>query len=315
MLRAFITGVTGFAGSHLAEHLLSAGDTVLGCSQRGGWPPSMPRLLANEVAVLNWDLALQIAPAAKQQLIRFAPDVVYHLAAISVPADCGQSQPTPRAVAANVGGTKAVIELCCGLPSQPKLIFVSSSYVYAPVSLDSPSVDEAAPLGPRGGYGKTKLAAERCVEQAGQQHLVSTVIVRAFQHTGPRQSPRMILPDWARQLVAPGQDPVRVICLDAYLDLTDVRDIVRAYRALAVDGRSGSVYNVGSGVCQRSGAIMEIAQQCAGRRRRVTELEPGRRQHPIADITRLTKATGWKPEIPLETTIIDTLKYWRQQGT
>lgn len=312
-MRAFITGVTGFAGSHLGEHLLSCGDTVLGCSRHGAWPDATPSCLANEVSLFKWDHAAGAGTEIEQRVSAFAPDVVYHLAAISVPAECGQVEATSQATAVNVAGTREVLHLCQCLKPQPKLIFISSCYVYGPVSPDSAIVDEDAPLKPRRGYGKTKLAAEQEIMQAVRQHQTFAVIARAFQHTGPRQSPRMIVPDWARQLTSPGDEPIRAICLDSYLDLTDVRDTVRAYRAVALDGKSGTVYNVGSGVCRRSGEILEIMQGCSGSQRQVVELEPGRRQHPIADVTRLKRATGWKPEIPLEQTITDTLDHWRQR--
>ena len=125
----------------------------------------------------------------------------------------------------------------------------------------------------------------------------------------------MILPDWIRQFTASSDKPIRVGSLDTYLDLTDVRDICRAYRQLVVDGERGSVYNVGSGICRRSGDLLEIIQRCAGSRCEVVELEPGQRQHPVADITRLTNQTGWKPEISIEQTVTDTLKYWQDEGT
>ena len=121
----------------------------------------------------------------------------------------------------------------------------------------------------------------------------------------------MILPEWVRHFIESEDRPIQVGCLDTYLDLTDVRDICRAYRLLSVDGERGNVYNVGSGICRRSGDLLEIIQRCAGSHREVIELEPGIRQHPIANIARLTRDTGWKPEISLEQTVTDTLSYWR----
>ena len=125
----------------------------------------------------------------------------------------------------------------------------------------------------------------------------------------------MILPDWTTQLLRSSDEPLRAICLDTYLDLSDVRDTVRSYRMLALDGVRGSVYNVGSGVNRRSGDILNALQTCARSTRDVIELQPGRRQHPIADISKLCKQTGWRTEIPLERTITDTLNYWRERGT
>ncbi len=313
-MRAFITGVTGFAGSHLAEHLLACGDDVLGSSRHGRWSFGVPESVRRQVPLLNWDLAHGVDAIVRQAVLDFRPDVIFHLAAISVPSECGTAEPTPSALAVNVGGTQAVLDLCRGWPWSPRVMLASSCYVYAPVSAESPMVNESAPLAPRGGYGKVKLWAEERFLEAVQQGL-DGVISRSFQHAGPRQSLGMILPDWARQFTRETDEPGRVRCLDSYLDLTDVRDICRAYRSLAQVGQRGTVYNVGSGICRRSGDLLEIVQHCVGTPRKVVELEPGRRQHPIADITRLRQLTDWSPQITIEQTVRDTLHYWQIQGT
>ncbi len=312
-MRAFITGVTGFAGSHLAEHLLACGDEVLGSSRRGAWNHFAQDVVRRAVSLVCWDFTSGADDATRRIVSDFRPEVVFHLGAMSVPPDCGTREPTPQALATNVAGTQAVIDLCRSLAIQPRVLLASSCYVYAPVSAESPVVAENAILGPLGGYGKTKLLAEQALRQAIRTDGLVGVIARCFQHAGPGQSPRMILPDWIQQFTRSGHDPIRVRCLETYLDLTDVRDICRAYRQLSVDGRPGSVYNVGSGICRRSGDLLEIIQQRVGSRRDVIELEPGHRQHPIADISRVTQDTGWKPEISIEQTITDTLNYWRER--
>jgi len=246
---------------------------------------------------------------------KFEPDVVYHLAAISIPADCGSDQPTEQANSVNVGGTESVVDLCLALDQPPRVLFASTCHVYSPVSSDCAFVHEESPLRPGQAYGKTKLAAEEVLFHANKNLGLDVVVARSFQHTGPGQSPRMILPDWATQLLDGSGAPLQVICLDTHLDLSDVRDVVRAYRMLAVDGISGTTYNVGGGICHRSGDILELMLECADSKRDITELQPGRRQHPIADNSRLHQQTGWHPEIPLQQTIIDTLDYWRERGT
>ena len=310
-MKALITGITGFVGSHLAEHLLSCGDEVLGCSRGGKFAPSAPESLFKSVPVFRWNVADRLPGRLRQQFIEFAPDCIYHLAAVSVPKDCGESEPTSAAVATNIGGTRAVVELAAQMPSRPRLLLASSSYVYAPVQPDNPRVDEQAPLGPKNAYGKTKLAAEQQWRAVCDRHGLDGRIARAFQHTGPRQSPRMMLPEWCRQF-ARGDDPVRVISLDSRLDLTDVRDVVKAYRLLITRGPRGETYNVGSGIERRSGDVFQQLQQLAGPRG-VMELSPGRQQQPIADITRITEITGWQPQIPLQQTIEDTWHYWVEE--
>ena len=313
-MKAFITGITGFAGSHLAEHLLECGDEVIGCSRSGYWKKDAPAVLVRGVPVMRWDVARAAPTVAKQRLAAFAPECVYHLAAISVPKDCGEAQPNQQAWAVNVEGTSAVIEVLASLPQRPRMLLASSCHVYAPVTRQRPVVREDAPLGPSGGYGKTKLAAEQVLVHAVQRGEVDGVIARTFKHTGPRQNPRMMLPEWCIQIARGGSEPLHVLNLDSYFDLTDVRDVVRAYRMLAIQGQPAEAYNVGSGVCRRSGDVVEQLRRVAGVDRRVVELEPGIRQEPIADISRLRRLTGWRPEIPLEQTLAHTLAYWKRHG-
>jgi len=313
-VNALITGITGFAGSHLAAHLLAEGDRLLGISRRGVWSDDVPREITRQVPLLAWDLAEPIAPpqAVLEAISRFAPEAIYHLAALSIPAQCGGGEPTAAAWATNVEGTGRVIDLALGLKRPPRLLQVSSNKVYAPVANDSPKVTERSPLGPQNGYGKTKLAAKQRMRQAAKQGL-DGVIARSFQHAGPRQDRRLMLSEWARQFATPTNDPVVIRTRQAVLDLSDVRDVVRAYRRLVLRGQGGMIYNVGSGIARQSGAIFDLLRRLADPGRATLE-EHGRRiQEPIADVNRLEQATAWRAEIPLERTLADTLAYWRER--
>lgn len=313
--RALITGLPGFAGSHLAEHLLDRGDSVLGCSPDGSWEKRSPRELRDRVELVAWDLGSPegIAAEARRRIERFAPDWIFHLAALSVPRDCGSDRPTARATAVNVEGTRRVLELAGSLGGELRVLFTSSSYVYGPVDRRSPRVDETARLAPRRGYGRTKLAAEQEVRRAVERGGCDAVIARAFQHTGPGQGPQMMLPEWAEQFARGGPGPVKVHTLDARIDLTDVRDVVRAYRLLAERGARGEAYNVGSGTSRSTGEILDVLRSLADWDRPIVETRPGSKQDPIADTTRLVRATGWRATIPLEQTVADTLAWWRRQ--
>ena len=313
--RALVSGVSGFAGGFLAEHLLESGDMVLGCSPDGAWEAASPEAIGERVKLLAWDLGRTdgLDDEARGRIEAFRPEVIYHLAGLSVPRDCGEDEPRPVAVAVNVGGTRRVLRLAASLASSPRVLFVSSSHVYAPVDPEKPQVDESSPLGPAQGYGQTKLAAEREVRRAVEKDGCDAVVVRSFQHTGPRQVERMMLPEWVRQFVAGGSGPVKVHTCDARIDLSDVRDVVRAYRLLAEKGRSGEVYNVGSGVPRSSGAILEILRNLAAPGRPIEQTRPGFKQDPIADVTRLVRATGWRPVVPIERTVRDTLAYWQRR--
>lgn len=313
-MRALITGVRGFAGSHLAEHLLDAGDEVLGASRQDAWPDEAPATLAS-LPLVAWDLASVEGPdgAARRRIEQFAPTAIYHLGALSVREDCGTDEPTPTAWQVNVEGTGRVVELAARLPSRPRVLLVSSSRVYAPVDEDAAWVDEGAPLGPTSAYGKTKQAAEELATRRSGELGVELIVARAFQHAGPRQDPRLMLAEWARQFAVGGEQPVRVQTLDAWIDLSDVRDVVRAYRLLLERGSAGKKYNIGSGVARRSGDVLQRLRELADPGRPIIELRPGRKQDPIADCRRLKECTGWRPQVPLEQTLLDTLEDWRQR--
>jgi len=313
-VKAFITGITGFAGSHLAEHLLRCGDEVVGCSRDGRWKGQIPATLVRDIPLFAWDVTRNIPDSAKRQLIALKPDCVYHLAAMSVPKQCGADEPTEAAWNANVLGTLSLVGLVASLPKRPRVLLASSCHVYAPVNQQDPFVNEEAPLGPVGAYGKSKLAAEQELLGAVRDGKVDGVIARPFKHAGPRQNPRLMLPEWCIQMADGGGQPVRVLNMDSHFDITDARDVVRAYRLLAAGGRRGEVYNVGSGISRRSGDLVEQLRQVAGTRGSLVELSPGVKQEPIADISRLQQLTGWRPDIPLQKTLSDTLAYWRERN-
>lgn len=311
-MRAFITGISGFAGGHLAEWLCAAGDRVAGANRTGRWPHGTPESVRAAATLLAWDLGAGLTDETRRQVRDFGPEVVYHLGALSVPADCGEQEPTPRAWAVNVTGTSEVLELVRSLPHRPRLVMVSSAHVYGAVPAEQPVVSEETPVAPQSAYARTKCAAEQLVLAVIREGGVDGLVARAFKHAGPRQGERMMLAEWARQLVA-GASPVVVRCLDSHLDLTDVRDVVRAYRLLAERGQTGMVYNVGSGRSVRTGDLFATLRRLADSQAAVRETAPGFRQEMIADARRLTAATGWRPEIPLEQTLLDTLADWRRR--
>lgn len=313
-MRAFVTGVTGFAGGWLAEHLLAEGDLVLGCSASALWPPWASQTLKAEVQLVHWDIGDPAGLTAdpRNEITRFAPECIYHLAAISVPDECGLDQPTARAIAVNVDGTARVLELAAALPRCSRILFTSTSHVYAPVEEGRCVVDENSPLGPVRGYGRTKLAAEALLRHAVSEGEADVIIARAFQHTGPRQRPPLMVPQWAEQFGRGNFEPIRVKNPNTFLDLSDVRDVVRAYRLLVKLAEPGGVYNVGSGRNVCNGDVLAQLVALAGGAREIEAESRLRRQDAIADVHRLQERTGWSPRIPLEQTVADVYEYWRK---
>jgi nucleoside-diphosphate-sugar epimerase len=313
-MKALITGITGFVGGHLAQHLLDSGDEVLGASQNGAWPAdfSLP------VPLVACDLAFDFDSAFIAAAAAFAPDVVYHLAALSIPGDCGATtfdlggEPNAAAQNMNVAGVERIIRLAAQLPKRPRVMFTSSSHVYGPVEIDRPVVDEDRPCVPRTAYGRTKLSAEDLCYKAVREAEADVVIVRSFPQAGARQDPRLMLAEWSRALA--GDAPELSIGNSAVtVDLVDVRDAVRALRLLALHGASGSAYNVGSGTMRTTGELLNLLQRTAGDSRPVRARSHERRSDAVADIRRLQAATGWKPEIEIERTVADVWNYWRER--
>ena len=311
-MKALITGISGFLGSHLCEHLLACGDQVLGLSRAGnGMPETSP---AATVAIATWDLAECERPdhEAEHAIAQFAPDCIFHLAAQSVPRYCGQGQPTEAAWNINVRGTERVIALAQRLASSPRLILASSGEVYARPPQHFLIVEDH-PLEAHNAYAATKLAAEAAVRHAVHTSGLNGVIVRSFQHAGPRQDGALMMAEWAKQLVDDQADVVRVHSLNVQVDVSDVRDACRGYRLLALHGARGEAYNLGSGTRQRTGDILQAMCDLSGTHKRIVEQRPGVRHNPIADCRKLRRLVDWHPQVPILTTAADTLAWWKQQ--
>ncbi|MGE0609752.1 MAG: NAD-dependent epimerase/dehydratase family protein, partial [Pirellulales bacterium] len=250
--------------------------------------------------------------AEYQHIAASAPDCIYHLAGVAHAHRCGPAgKVSASAWEVNVQGTQRVAELARRLPSAPRVLFVSSSYVYPAGTVNDLPVSEDAPPNPRGGYGLGKLAAEQHLLSAAAAGQLDCVIARAFQHTGPRQGPAYMLPTWAWQCSRASQRPIWAYNTQARVDVCDVRDVVQAYRLLAKKGTTATVYNVGSGVPRVAGVILARLLELAGTRRTTRSLRTVAKFDPIANPSRLAACTGWRPQIPLDQTLIDTYEYWR----
>jgi GDP-4-dehydro-6-deoxy-D-mannose reductase len=313
-MKAFITGIAGFAGAHLAEHLLDSGDDVCGASLGGTWTNGAgPDALPAQVTALpihTWDVGEPCPAELVDALTKFAPTVIFHLAAISKATSCGKTDPTPEALRINVQGTEHVLALAARLPSQPRVLLVSSSYVYGPAHEEGETFAESSPLVPTNGYGHTKLAAEERVAQAIAAHNIDAVIARAFQHSGPRQDKQFMLAEWCQQFATNSDAPVAMHNSHAWIDLSDVRDVVRAYRVLAERGACGEAYNVGSGVARTSGDIFTQLLQMADPSRLIEIRSTASKYGPIADLHKISSELGWHPRIPLAETLRDTLEWF-----
>lgn len=309
MARVLITGITGFAGSHLAEHLVERGEEVHGLAHED---PPFPNLaaVADRVRIHRGDITTLDHVAAALATSR--ADAVVHLAGVAVPT-LAAADPVV-AVRINVLGTATVLKAL--EDHHAALVLASSADVYG--APERSPVDEAAPVRPGNVYSATKVAAEGLARDAGARGGARVVILRPANQNGPRQHPGLAASAFAKQIAEAeaglAEPVVRHGRLDAERDFLDVRDMARAYAAALQLGESGT-YNVGSG---RAVAIAEILDTLIALARvpvraeldpaRVREGEPTR----IAlDATRFRQKTGWSPRITLTDSLRDTLDYWR----
>jgi GDP-4-dehydro-6-deoxy-D-mannose reductase len=294
-MKVAVTGALGFVGPHLVAHLEECGDDVLPLDRHGPDP-----------------FDVTDADDVHQRLRDARPAVVYHLAALS---HVGESWKSPAAsFRVNAEGTLNVLHACAVLNVQ-RVIVVLSSEEYGQVTEAELPLTEEAPIRPVTPYGAAKAAADVLAQQAFLGEGLDTIRVRPFSHTGPGQSPQFIVPALAARIAraeVEQTDEIPVGRLDAIRDITDVRDVVRAYRLLAELGDPGEVYNVCSGT---GVSVQEIADQLLARSRRPIRLVTDPALVRTVDVPRfvgsnakLRKATGWIPEIPLDRTLSDVLE-------
>lgn len=298
-MKALVTGAAGFVGRHLVSHLRACGDDIVGIDR-----PDGPDLLD---------------AAAVTAVVRdIAPDAVYHLAGWS---DVGGSWREPAAAfRANADGTLNLLQACIAA-EVPRVLSVSSADVYGKVTLGELPLDEDAPLRPVTPYAASKIAADFLGLQAFLGYGLDVLRVRAFNHLGPGQTNRFVASAIAERVAVnelDGTEVVPVGNLSPRRDFTDVRDVVRAYRLLVEHGEAGEAYNVCSGA---DIAISELAERILARAERPMRLEEDPAlQRPVdvpvlrGDPTKVHKATGWTPEIPLDQTLADLLAEWRRRA-
>lgn len=312
-MRILITGATGFAGRHLCR-LLAEGGHELHAVVRPGRAEQVPDGCVAHDAVLS-------DPDALAEIVqRVAPDRVAHLAGAS---SVGRSFAEPLATwDVNLGGTLALLEaLRLHAPATPCLV-VTSGEIYGRVALEDLPVDDTTALNPLSPYGSSKAAADLAAGQYRATEGLPLIRVRAFNHVGPGQDARFVLPNVARQIAQAEHDghsavEVKVGNLDTRRDFTDVRDMVRAYVLLLERGDPDAVYLACSG---RSRPIRDLITGLGPHARiPVTFVSDAdlRRSGEQADLygspERLRADTGWVPEIPIETTLADTLQWWRER--
>ncbi len=314
-MRVLITGIAGFAGSHLAEYLVNETDAdVHGVIHRHD-----RRLqgIRNQLTLHRGDL--RNALWVSELLDQVQPDALMHLAAWS---DVGGSWQQPwTTYELNIQCQLNLLESIRRAHPKTRTLLVTSNEVYGLVQPDDLPIDEDTPFRPHSPYGVSKVTQDIMGLQYWNSHRLPIVRMRSFNHIGPGQSDDFAASAFARQIAeieAGLREPViRVGNLKAKRDFTDVRDVVRAYWLALCQGTSGRAYNVGSGECYAIQTVLETLLTLSSMQIRV-EVDPARLRPSdipvsVCDNRRLVAATGWQPEIDLLTSLEDLLDSWRYQ--
>jgi GDP-4-dehydro-6-deoxy-D-mannose reductase len=291
-----LTGANGFVGRHLVAAGVDDGAFA-------GW----------NIAPLEKGCDIRDRHSVEAQVRDIRPDAVVHLAAQSfVPRSFEDPAET---FAINLGGTLNLLSALTAIGFSGRMLLVSSGDIYGRVPESELPVDESRIPEPRSPYAVSKIAAEQLSLQWHRTEGLDVMVARPFNHAGPGQDLRFVLPAMARQVadIAKGNAPpiIEVGDIDTTRDFTDVRDVVEAYAAMLARGRAGATYVIGSGVERRIRDMLATMCTLAGvdpeLRQHAGRMRPAEQRRMAADASLLRDDTAWEPRIAIETTLNDVL--------
>jgi len=318
--KVFITGATGFVGSHLCEYILEHQPEVEIWAIRR-WRSSMDnvRAIADRVHWIYADLT-----DLKSMILAFEkaqPDAVFHLAAQSYVMTSFDA-PTDT-LYTNIIGTLNLLEAIRLCKLNPVIHICSSSEVYGDVTQDLVPITESCRFEPASPYAVSKVGTDMIGLQYYLSYGLQTIRTRMFTHTGPRRGEVFVVSAFARQIarIQKGKQApvVKVGNLKSIRTFADARDTVRAYWLLVERCGAGEVYNIGGARTMTVGEMLDMLLELAGLTGKVSVEEDPALKRP-SDVTlqipsndKFIAETGWKPEIPFEQTLRDTLNYWLER--
>ena len=313
---AFITGITGFAGSHLAELLLEKGYEVHGLCRWRSRTENIEQI-KRKIHLIEGDLL--DSHSLQEAMMDVRPSLVFHLAAQSfVPASWTSPAVT---LEINVVGSCNLFEAVRAAQIDPVISIACSSEEYGLVKPSEVPIKETNPLRPLSPYGVSKAAMDYLGYQYFRSYGMKIVRTRGFNHTGPRRGEPFVCSSFAKQIaeIEKGrQEPaMKVGNLSAKRDFTDVRDMVNGYFLATQKGEPGEVYNICSGRAVKIEKVLDLLLKMSKVKVKV-EQDPTRMRPsdiPIlkGDCSKFKRQTGWRPKIPFEKTLKDLLNYWREK--
>lgn len=312
-MKALVTGISGFVGSHMAEFLLQRNVEVSGTIRQRSRMDHIRHL--KDIRLVECELR---DPFSVEQLIRdIKPDLIFHLAAQSfVPTSWNSPIDT---IHNNVAGQVNMMEALRRIDHPCKMQIACSSEEYGHVEPEETPIRETNPLRPLSPYAVSKVAQDYLGYQYYKSYGLHIVVTRTFNHTGPRRGENFVTSNFAKQIaqIEKGVKPpvLSVGNLTAKRDFTDVRDVVRAYWLALEKAVPGEAYNIASGRCCTIREMLDVLLSFSNVQISIEEdparLRPSDVEILLGDYTKFQQATGWRPEIPFKTTMKDLLDYWR----
>lgn len=317
-MKILITGITGFVGSHLAEYILNLKEKheIYGlCRWRS--PKDNLANIYNKITLFDSDLCDLSALIRTIKTVK--PDIIFHLAAQSY-VQTSFNSPI-QTLWSNVIGTVNLLEAVRITEIDPLIHVCSSSEVYGQVSEEDVPIKETCPFKPASPYAVSKVAEDMIALQYWLSYKTKTIRTRMFTHTGPRRGDVFAMSFFAKQVVAAElnlEKPViSVGNLKSVRTFCDVRDAVRAYWIMVHKCKPGEVYNIGGNRTLTIGEALDILLSFSKKKFEIKIdpklLRPSDVTLQIPCIDKFKNETGWEPQIPLEQTLEDILKYWRQE--
>lgn len=312
--KVFISGATGFVGSHLIEHLSSQEYTIYGTSFPEK-PEEGVRAGRGRMSYMDIRSEKNVFKAIKS----IQPEWIFHLAAISNVKHSWEKR--KKTLQTNIMGAFYLFEAVRKFSPKARILYISSSDVYGVLTPKEKALQEEDSLHAVNPYAFTKISGEMLSWFYARIEKMDVIITRPFPHTGPGQSPAFVCSDWASQIAriekGLAEPVIKTGNCKVRRDFTDVRDIVRAYTLLMQKGRSGEVYNVCSG---KAVLLKEILDLLLSFSRETIEVEVDwqklrKAEIPllVGDNQKIRTATSWEPQIPLRKSIHDLLEYWREK--
>ncbi len=316
-MKCLVTGITGFAGSHLAEYLLSRGDCEVHGTMR--WRSRTENITQFGNRITNHVCDIRDATAMYELIRDLKPDRIYHLAAQSfVPMSWVAPAET---FTTNVIGQTNIFEAIRAVGCPTRVQIACSSEEYGMVLPEETPIKETNPLRPLSPYAVSKVAQDLLGYQYFMSYGMKIVRTRGFNHTGPRRGDVFVTSNFAKQIVdveKGRQAPViHVGNLEAVRDFTDVRDTVVAYYLALERGKPGDVYNVATGkgykVREMLDILLSFSKVKIETRQDPKRMRPSDVELLLGDATKLRTETGWEPKYKFEQTMKDLLDYWRSR--